>query len=92
MHKAISTPEEVDLTYKECTTAQRGCVDCKKTLMESFDRELVPLRTQRAEIDSHPERLREALGDGAAKARRIAVETMREVRPAMGIGSGAAAP
>jgi hypothetical protein len=28
----------------------------------------------------------------AAKARRIAVETMREVRPAMGLGSGASAP
>src|SRR5262249_20685228 len=30
MHKALSTPEQVDLTYKECTTAQRGCIDCKK--------------------------------------------------------------
>jgi tryptophanyl-tRNA synthetase len=92
MHKAISTPEEVDLTYKECTTAQRGCVDCKKILMESFDRELVPLRARRAEIEGHPDRLRQVLGDGAAKARRIAVETMREVRPAMGLGSGADAP
>src|SRR4029077_1594056 len=92
MHKAISTPEEVDLTYRECTTAQRGCVDCKRILMESFDRELVPLRTKRAEIESNPDRLRQALGDGAAKARRIAVETMREVRPAMGLGSGASAP
>jgi tryptophanyl-tRNA synthetase len=92
MHKAISTPQEVDLTYTECTTAQRGCVDCKKILMESFDRELVPLRTKRAELESHPDRLRQALGDGAAKARRIAVETMSEVRPAMGLGSGGSPP
>jgi tryptophanyl-tRNA synthetase len=92
MHKAVSTPEEVELTYTECTTAQRGCVDCKKVLMESFDRELVPLRIKRAEIAQHPDRLRQALGDGAEKARRIAEETMREVRPAMGLGSGAPAP
>ena len=87
MHKAISTPEQVDLTYKECTTAQRGCVDCKKILMESFDRELVPLRIKRAELEARPEQVGEALRDGATKARRIAQETMREVRDAMGLGS-----
>jgi tryptophanyl-tRNA synthetase len=92
MHKAVSTPEEVALTYEECTTARRGCVDCKKVLMESLDRELVPLRVRRAEIESHPERLREALGDGASKARKIAEETLREVRPAMGLGTGTPAP
>jgi tryptophanyl-tRNA synthetase len=89
MHKALSSPEQVDLTYKECTTAQRGCIDCKKILMENFERELVPLRTKRAEIDAHPERVLQALGDGAAKARAIARETMREVRDRMGLGSGA---
>ncbi len=89
MHKAISTPEQVELTYQECTTAQRGCVDCKKILMESFERELVPLRIKRAELDAQPGRVKQALGDGAAKARVIARETMREVRERMGLGSGA---
>lgn len=92
MHKALSTPEEVDLTYKECTTAERGCIDCKKILMDSFDRELVDLRIRREEALTHPERMRQALGDGAAKARTIAQATMREVREAMGLGSGAFAP
>ena len=92
MHKAVSSTEQVELTYKECTTAQRGCVDCKKILMESFNRELVPLRARRAELQAHPERLHEALGDGAAKARRVAAETMGGVRAAMGLGSGAVPP
>jgi tryptophanyl-tRNA synthetase len=87
MHKALSTPEQVDLTYKECTGAQRGCVDCKKILMEGFERELVPLRIRRAELQGHPGRVREALGDGAGKARRIAQDTIRDVRQAMGLGS-----
>ncbi len=89
MHKAISTPEEIELTYKECTGAQRGCVDCKKILHESIERELAPLRVRREELGARPERAREALGDGAAKARRVASETMREVRAKMGLGSGA---
>jgi tryptophanyl-tRNA synthetase len=90
MHKAISAPDEVERTYRECTTAQRGCVDCKRVLMDSIERELVPLRVRRRELDGDPGLLREALGDGAAKARRIARETMAEVRAAMGFGSGAA--
>jgi tryptophanyl-tRNA synthetase len=89
MHKALSTPEQVDLTYKECTTAQRGCIDCKKILMENFERELVPLRAKRAALDANPAHVREVLGEGAAKARTIAARTMREVREAMGLGSGA---
>jgi tryptophanyl-tRNA synthetase len=92
MHKAISTPAEVELTYKECTTAQRGCIDCKKILSVNLERDLVPLRAKRAEIAAHPERTRQALGDGASKARRIAQETMRTVREAMGLGSGAKVP
>jgi tryptophanyl-tRNA synthetase len=89
MHKALSSPEQVDLTYLECTTAQRGCIDCKKILAESFERELVPLRARREE--ARPERVREALADGAEKARRMARETMGEVRQAMGLG-GQASP
>ncbi len=92
MHKAISSPEEVELTYKECTTAQRGCMDCKKILHENIERELVPLRVRREELTARPDATRQALGDGAAKARRLAVETMREVRAKMGLGSGAPAP
>ncbi len=87
MHKALSTPEQVDLTYKECTTAQRGCIDCKKILQESFERELVPLRTKRAELDAQPGAVARALAEGAEKARTIARETMGDVRDKMGLGA-----
>jgi len=87
MHKALSTPEQVELTYKECTTAQRGCIDCKKILQESFERELVPLRTKRAELDAQPGAVARALAEGADKARVIATETMRDVRDRMGLGA-----
>jgi tryptophanyl-tRNA synthetase len=92
MHKAISSPEQIALTYAECTTAQRGCIDCKKILMETFERELVSLRAKRVELEANPGRVRDALWDGASKARRIAEQTMREVRAAMGLGSGAETP
>jgi tryptophanyl-tRNA synthetase len=85
MHKAVSPKETQDEVVASCTGGKWGCVDCKKVLFENFDRELVPLRAKREALST--ERLREALGDGASKARRIATETMKEVRTAMGLGS-----
>jgi tryptophanyl-tRNA synthetase len=54
--------------------------------MESFERELVPLRAKRAELDAQPGLVKQALADGAEKARRIARETMDDVRRRMGLG------
>jgi tryptophanyl-tRNA synthetase len=87
MHQAVSPEETVTEVRANCTGAKWGCVDCKKVLFENFDRELVPLRLKRESLDE--KRVVEALGDGAAKARAIAKETLREVRDAMGLGSGA---
>jgi tryptophanyl-tRNA synthetase len=87
MHQAVSPEATVTEVHESCTQAKWGCVDCKKVLFEHFDRELVPLRAKRESLDAT--RVTEALGDGAAKARRIAQETMKEVRGALGLGSGA---
>ena len=87
MHQAISPEATVQEVAANCTSAKWGCVDCKKVLFENFDQELVPLRAKREALDAA--KVREALGDGAAKARRLARETMKEVREAMGLGSGA---
>jgi len=85
MHKALSPKETQDEVIANCTGAKWGCVDCKKVLFENFQKELIPLRQKRESL-SLPQ-VREALGDGAQKARRIARETMKEVREAMGLGS-----
>jgi len=90
MHKAVSPAATQAEVVENCTGAKWGCVDCKKVLFDNFDKELVPLRARRAELSI--DKVRQALGDGAAKARTIAQQTMREVRGAMGLGSGADAP
>lgn len=85
MHKAVSPKETQDEVVVNCTGAKWGCVDCKKVLFENFEKELVPLRTKREALSV--DHVRQALGDGAAKARRIAQETMKEVRQVMSLGS-----
>jgi tryptophanyl-tRNA synthetase len=87
MHKAVSPPETVTEVYASCTGAKWGCVDCKKVLFENFDKELVPLRAKRRELEASPALVSSALAEGAAKARVLATDTMKQVRTAMGLGS-----
>ena len=85
LHKFFN-PADVDTVYEECTTAQRGCVDCKLHLAEGINRHLEPLRERRRGYEAGPDDLEEVLADGARKARVIARETIGEVREKMGLG------
>jgi tryptophanyl-tRNA synthetase len=87
LHQAFSPPELVETVAVNCRTAGWGCIDCKRALLESMDRELTPIRRRAQELREHPNRVDEALEDGATKCRKLATETMREVRDRMGFDS-----
>jgi len=84
LHKAFSPPATVEHVALQCSTAGWGCIDCKKVLAESMETELVPIRTRAAELRAKPAMVTEALGDGSAKCRTLARETLRGVRERMG--------
>ncbi len=67
----------------DCRAGRLGCVANKKNLAAILAEQLRPLRERRRELEAHPERVREALRSGEERARKIAQETMREVREAM---------
>ena len=85
LHKAFSPTATVVNVDMQCRSAGWGCIDCKKVLAESIEVELVPIRTRAAELAATPERVLQALGDGAARAHRVAQATMAEVRERMGL-------
>ena len=85
LHKAFSPAETVEHVAVQCRTAGWGCIDCKKVLHESMERELAPIRARAAEIRSNPAQFQSALDAGAAHARSIAAETMRETKHLMGL-------
>jgi len=60
-----------------------GDVEVKKSLADAINIHLEPMRERRREILSQPGRIREILCDGSAKARRLARDTMAEVREAV---------
>ena len=85
LHKAFSPPATVEHVAIQCSTAGWGCIECKKVLHESMERELVPIRSRAREIAGNPSSVVDALEAGAERARGVARETMREVREKMGL-------
>ena len=85
MHYALSSPEQQEYITWGCTTAGIGCIDCKKILNDNVNAMLAPIQARRAELAADPAYVRGVLDDGAARARAIARDTMRDVKQAMGL-------
>ncbi len=85
MHKIFSPQEDVDMVNVECRRAGIGCVDCKKLYARHLNESLAPFRERRAQIAQKPDEVKAILNDGAIRARKIAVQTMKEVRAAIGL-------
>ncbi len=82
LHKVFNK-EETDEIYKACTTAQIGCVQCKRRLAEKLNETLKPIREKRKELESQNIDVFEVLKEGSRKAQEFASGTMDEVRKAM---------
>ena len=85
MHKIFSGADAVKAVYDECTTATRGCVDCKRQVADSLNDYLKELRERREAIKSKSGYVQEILHEGGKKARAIAKETIAEVYDKMGL-------
>lgn len=85
MHKIFSPHEDVEMVNVECRRAGIGCVDCKKLYAKHLNENLAPFRERRAQFAQKPEDVKAILNDGAVRARKIAVQTMKEVRAAIGL-------
>lgn len=84
LHKHFSPVETQHTVATNCRGALWGCLDCKKVLADNLSAALAPIRERAAELQADPKTVIEILGDGASRARRVAGETMREVRQRMG--------
>jgi tryptophanyl-tRNA synthetase len=85
LHKIFSRADVVREVADQCRSAGWGCIDCKRALFTAMDETLSPIRERAAAIQADPGGVDAILGDGAAKARTIAQETMRETKDRMGL-------
>jgi tryptophanyl-tRNA synthetase len=77
------TAGRIEEIERECRAAGIGCTDCKKMLAESIVEYFAPFRERRADLLARPEYVRGVISDGAARASRVACQTISEVKTAM---------
>ena len=84
-HKLINNEENLNTICSECKQGARGCVQCKKELIERMNEFLSDIRAKRKYYEEHPEIVDKILEDGTNKAKEKAKEQMAKVKHAMKI-------
>ncbi len=85
LHEAYSDDKTRDWVQDGCKTAGIGCIECKQPVIQGvLAEQKVFIERAQPYIDD-PSLVRNIIADGCERARKIAQETMREVRESMGL-------
>jgi tryptophanyl-tRNA synthetase len=68
-----------------CRSAGIGCIECKQPVIDAVLAEQEPMRERARMYEEDPQLVRNIIADGCEKARKLAQETMRDVREAIGL-------
>ena len=85
LHEVYSDAPTRDWVVKGCTSAGIGCIECKQPVIDGVLAEQEPMHERAQPYLDDPTLVRAIVADGCDKARKLAQETMRDVREAMGI-------
>ena len=88
LHAIYSGEETLAWVQQGCRSAGIGCLECKQPVLEVILREQEVLNERAQPYLDDPSLLRSIIADGCERARRLAQETMRDVREAMGLDYG----
>jgi tryptophanyl-tRNA synthetase len=84
-HVIYSNDEVQQWVRQGCTTAGIGCIECKQPVIDAVLKEQEPMRERARNYEEDPQLVRSIIADGCERARKLAQETMRDVREAMGL-------
>ena len=88
LHEIYSDKSTQDWVQNGCKTAAIGCIECKGPVIEGVLKELQPIQERAAQYAEDPTLVKNIVAEGCEKARKLARETMRDVRDAMGLNYG----
>ena len=83
-HKLIKN-DNIDTVCSECKKGERGCVACKRELIEKMNQFLKPIQEKQKYYHDNPEEVYNILNDGTNKAQEKAKTTMKKVKENMKI-------
>ena len=83
-HKLIDNPN-LETVCSECKKGARGCVACKKELIEKMNEFLKPIKEERKKYEENPELVDKILEEGTKRAKAKAEDQMKSIKRAMKI-------
>ena len=86
LHQIYSDRATCYWVQRGCTTAGIGCLECKQPVIDAIIAEQQPIQERAQKYLDDPSLVRSIVADGCDRARKMAEETMRDVRDAMGLG------
>ncbi|MGD9870368.1 MAG: tryptophan--tRNA ligase [Thauera sp.] len=88
LHKIYSDESTLGWAQQGCRSAGIGCLECKQPVLEAILAEQEVLHEGAQPYLDDPSLVRSIIADGCERARKLAQETMRDVREAMGLDYG----
>jgi len=85
LHEVYSENSVKEWVQKGCTSAGIGCIECKQPVIDAVLKELKPIQDRAAQYAEDPILVKNIVAEGCEKARKLARETMRDVRDVMGL-------
>jgi len=85
LHQVYSNETTKAWAMQGCKSAGIGCIECKQPVIAAVLEEQRPMRELAQVYLDDPTLVRNIIADGCEKARKLATETMRDVREAMGL-------
>ena len=92
LHKIYSPAEKIKEVEVGCTTAGIGCIQCKGWVADNLITQIKPLQERRAKYEQNPRQVWDMLEAGSERARKIAEQTMADVRQSMNFSREFEAP
>ncbi|MFC1705544.1 tryptophan--tRNA ligase [Planctomycetota bacterium] len=84
-HRVFSSESVLASTFQSCTSAELACDVCKRSLVDLVGSFLGSIEQRRAEYESQPHFVQDALSAGTRRARMLAQRIMAGVREAMNL-------
>jgi tryptophanyl-tRNA synthetase len=85
LHLVYSSEDTRQAVQQGCRSAGIGCIECKQPVIDGVLLEQNPMRERAQQYLDDPTLVRNIIADGCEKARKLANETMRDVREVMGL-------